>query len=111
MVGKEGDELGIEPIRDRLEMDEKLIERALDLHGIPKILLRNSIPVAEAEKNIDDYEITPEFVYDWDAKEQKVEVSEKRWIVKDDKSVDSYSLMAPPVVISMLKQMVEVLGL
>jgi len=109
MVAKEGDELGIEPIKERLEMDEKLMERALSLHGIPKILLRNAVPVEKAEEFIDDYEITPEYSYEWDEKNQKVKVIEKPWQVKDDKGINSYSLLPPPVVLSLIKQMVEVL--
>jgi len=38
-------------------------------------------------------------------------VIEKPWIVKDDEGVPSYSLLAPPVVVSMIKQIVEVLDL
>ncbi|MEK9182795.1 MAG: nucleoside monophosphate kinase, partial [Patescibacteria group bacterium] len=40
MVGKEGDAAGIESIRERLELDDKLIKKVMSLHGIPKILLR-----------------------------------------------------------------------
>ncbi|MDD5071601.1 MAG: nucleoside monophosphate kinase, partial [Patescibacteria group bacterium] len=63
MTGKEGDSLGIESIRARIELDDKLIDKVFSLHGVPKILLRNSIPVEEAEKLVDNYEITPEYGY------------------------------------------------
>jgi hypothetical protein len=43
MLPKEGDNLGIKPIRERLKKDEKLIKQAFSLCGIPKILLRNSV--------------------------------------------------------------------
>ena len=109
MVTKEGDELGIEPIRERLEKDEMLIKEAYKLQGIPKVLLRNSIPVDKVEEFTDDYEITPGFVYNWDEKEQKVITTEKPWEVKDDQGVASNSLMPPPVVVSMIKQLVKVL--
>jgi len=110
MVAKEGDELGIEAIRDRLEADEELIERAFSLHGVPKVLLRNSVPVAEAEKIVDSYEITPEYVFRYDESADKVVVSEKPWIIKDDGGVDSYSLMPPAVVVSMIRQIADILG-
>src|SRR3989344_3750383 len=45
MVGKAGDSLGIEAMRDRIEMDKKVIKRLLDIQGVPKVYLRNSIPV------------------------------------------------------------------
>ena len=111
MVSKEGDELGIKPIRARLEMDGKLIERSFSLYGIPKILLRNSLPVKEAEKFVDGYEITPEYSYQWDEKSKKVEIIEKPWIFPDDQGLPSYSLLPPPVVVSLIKQMVEALNL
>lgn len=111
MVTKEGDELGIEPIRKRLETDEILIKRAFSLYGIPKVLLRNSIPADKVEEYTDDYEVTPEFVYNWNEEKGEVEVTEKPWEVPNDEGVTSNSLMPPPVVVSMIKQMVEVLGL
>jgi len=138
MVKKEGDELGIKPIRERLKVDEKLMELAFSLYGIPKILLRNSVPVTEAKNFVDDYEITPEYVLEWNKKSKKVhpvrnlknkrdsniklskkqfgvsdgvKVKEKPWIFLDDKGVPSFSLLPQPVVISMIKQMVEVLNL
>lgn len=111
MEEKEGDELGIEPIRDRLEKDEKIIRNVFELHGIPKVLLRNHVPVKEAEKHYDKYEITPEYSFKWDEKSKEIEVIEKPWSVKDDNGVESYSLLAPPVVVSMIKQLVEVLDI
>jgi len=111
MVAKEGDELGTAPIAERLETDAKLIEQAFSLHGIPKILLRNTVPVEKAKEYIDDYEITPEYAFEWDEKTQKVIVKEKPWVVLDDKGVPSYSLLPQAVVVSLIKQMVHVLGL
>ena len=110
MVGKEGDELGIEAIRDRLELDEKLIQKILELQGVPKVLLRNAVPVAEADKLIDNYELTPEYYYEKRA-DGSVETKEKSWTIKDDEGVESYSLMAPAVVVSFIKQLVTALGL
>jgi adenylate kinase family enzyme len=111
MVSKEGDELGIETIKDRLALDEKLIKQAFSLYGIPKILLKNSVPVEEAKNYVDDYEITPEYVYQWDENEKKVKVIEKSWEIPDDNGVSSYSLLAPPVAVALIKQMVEALKL
>jgi len=111
MVTKEGDELGIEPIRERLNKDEMLIKQALTLQGIPKVLLRNSIPVSEVKDVTDDYEITPEFTYTFNEAKNKVETSEKPWEILDDQGVLSNSLMPPPVVVSLIKQLVSALGL
>ena len=109
MVAKEGDELGIEPIRDRLNADWELIKQAFSLYGVPKVLLRNSVPVFQAQEMVDDYELTPEYVLEFDPKLKKVKVTEKSWVIKDDEGIDSYSLMAQPVAVSMIKQIVEVL--
>lgn len=111
MARKEGDELGIELIKERLELDEKLLKRAFSLHGIPKVLLRNSVPVDMAKDFVDDYELTPEYVYEWDDKNKKVRIIEKPWTVADEDGILSYSLMAPAVAVSMIKQLVKVLNL
>jgi hypothetical protein len=79
------------------------------LYGIPKIFLRNSIPVSVAKDYVDDYEITPEYFYE--LKEGRVIIKEKPWIFKDDEGVDSFSLLPQPVVLSFIKQLVEVLSL
>ena len=111
MVPKEGDELGIAPIEERLKKDDMLLNEATKLHGIPKIYLRNAIPKNKAKAAVDDYEITPGYYYEWDEKNNKTKVLEKLWLVPDDEGNESYSLLPPPVVVSMIKQMVKVLGL
>ena len=111
MVAKEGDEAGIEPIKARLMRDEEINQAALRLYGVPKILLRNHVPVEYANKYFDDYELTPEYVSSWNSKKKKVEIEEKPWTVIDDNGVESYSLLAPPVLVTMIKQLVEALNL
>ena len=111
LVPKEGDKAGIKPIKERLKKDEKLINQAMALYGIPKIFLRNSVPKDVASKCIDDYEITPAYSFQWSEKDKKVKVQEKPWVVPDDEGRPSYSLLPPPVVVSLIKQMVKVLNL
>ncbi len=111
MVVKEGDELGIEPIKERLKTDENLIKQAFSLYGIPKVLLRNSVPKDKAKEFVDDYEITPEYSYEWDEKNREVKIIEKPWQVLDDDKVSCYSLMPPPVVVSLIKQLTKALNL
>jgi len=115
MVTKEGDELGIEPIKSRLEKDGLLMEQVYKMHGIDKILLRNSIPKDVVGEFANDYEITPEYQYSFNenppAGGSKVEVKEKPWEVKDDNGVISNSLMPPPVVVSLIKQLVKALNI
>ncbi len=109
MIQKEGDELGIEPIKERLKKEEEIMKNAMALYGIPKILLRNSIPVSVAKDFVEDYEITPEYYYE--LKNGKVIIKERPWVFKDDEGVDSYSLLPQPVVLSFIKQLVEVLNI
>ena len=111
MVTKEGDEQGIEPIRKRLKTDEMLIKRAMELHGIPKVMLRNSMPIEVAKDYTDSYELTPEYIYSWEKDKKEVSVSTRPWQVNDDEGKPSNSLMPPPVVVSLMKQLVQVLGL
>lgn len=111
MVSKEGDDLGIEAIRDRVEADGKIMRTLLNLQGVSKILIRNCVPVTEAADAIDDYEITPSYRYEWNGAEQKVNVIEEPWVINDDEGIPSYSLLPAAVVVSFIKQMVSVLGL
>ncbi len=110
MIRKEGDEKGIAPIKDRLDMDEKLMKQAFNLYGIPKILLRNSVPVDKAEEYVSEYELTPEYNYEINKDTGEVEIIETPWTIKDDNGVDSYSLLAPPVVVSFIKQLADIIG-
>ena len=109
MVRKEGDELGIEPIKQRLKKDEQLIKKAFSLYGIPKVFLKNSILVDKAKQFVDEYEITPEYNYQLDEKTGEIKIIEKPWQILNDKGIPSYSLMPPPVVVSLIKQIVELL--
>ncbi len=111
MVAKEGDALGIEAIRGRIETDDKIMRMLLDLNGVPKVFLRNSVPVKLAKDSIDDYEITPAYSFKLNEESQKVEIIESPWAVNDDDGELSYSLLAPAVAVSMIKQVTKVLGL
>ncbi|MEK7124473.1 MAG: nucleoside monophosphate kinase [Patescibacteria group bacterium] len=111
LTTKEGDELGIAPIKERLDKDEKLMEQIYKMHGISRVLLRNAIPVAKVTENYDDYEVTPEYNYTFDESTGKVQVREKPWEVKDDEGNITNSLMPPPVVVALIKQLAEKLGL
>ena len=110
MQAKEGDELGIEPIRARLEVDDQIFKRLLELAGAPKIYLRNALPVSEKDK-VDEYELTPEYKYEYHADTGAVETKKDPWVIGDDQGVPSYSLLPPAVVVSLVRQMVQVLGL
>lgn len=109
MISKEGDELGIETVRDRIEIDGKVMATLRGLEGVPKVYLRNSVPVDVAKDYIDDYEITPAYRYELDG--EKVKVIEEPWTVKDDEGKQSYSLLPASVALALIKQTAQVLGL
>ncbi len=111
MVPKEGDELGIEPIRERIEIDNKIAAKLLNLEGVPKVYLRNSIPVSVAKKTVDDYELTPAYRYERDTKSGKIKVVEEPWVIKDDEGKPAHSLLPAAVTVALIKQITKVLGL
>jgi len=74
--------------------------------------LRNAVPVNSIKDGIvDEYEITPKYVFKHDKKTDEVTINEEPWVVKDDEGVDSYSLLAPPVAVTLIKQLVKALEL
>lgn len=111
MTAKEGDNLGIETIRERLEMDDKLINKVFSLHGVPKILIRNAVPTEKANELVDEYEITPEYYYEYDETSKTAKTLERPYTVKDDEGVEVFSLLAPPVALSLIRQLVKALNL
>lgn len=110
MVPKEGDELGIAPIKDRIMMDDKISDTLVQMEGIQKILLRNVIPAVTALDYVDQYELTPAYKYAWDEATKTVNISEEPWTVKDDNGVESNSLLPAGVVLGLIKNTARVLG-
>ncbi len=111
MTAKEGDELGIEAIRSRIEIDDKVMKTLLNFNGLDKIYLRNSVPVKMAKRYADDYEITPAYKYEFDKNTGKVRILEEPWVVKDNAGEKCYSLLPPAVVVSLIKQVAKELNL
>ena len=111
LITKEGDNLGIEAIRERIEADKEVMKTLLKLEGVPKIYLRNAIPKAKAKEYVDDYETTPSYRYEVDKKTGNVKVIEEPWVVKDEKGTPSYSLLPAAIVVSLIKQITKVLEL
>jgi adenylate kinase family enzyme len=110
MVEKEGDAAGIESIRGRLDRDQVLIDKLFSIHGVPRILLRNAVPVDVADEYVDEYELTPAYSYEVRS-DGKVVTKEDPWTVEDDEGVRVYSLLAPAVTLSLIKQLAAALKL
>ncbi|HPW34214.1 MAG TPA: nucleoside monophosphate kinase [Candidatus Paceibacterota bacterium] len=111
MVPKEGDSLGIEAIRDRIEVDDAVMRTLMKLEGVPKIFLRNSVPADTAKDVVDDYEITPAYKYEYNKETKEVKVIEESWSVLDENGDKVFSLLPAPVVVSLISQIVKALGL
>lgn len=109
MVTKEGDEKGLELIKDRLTADDGLIRETMKLYGVPKIYLRNSVPVDEVSNYVDEYELTKNKEFKWNEKLERIETKDVEWVINDDDGVPSYSLYAAAVVVQFIKQLHEVL--
>lgn len=109
LVAKEGDDKGIEPIRARLEQDARLVEMASRLQGVPKVLVRNAVPVDKVQELVEEYELTPEYTYLLDQNTKQVLVNEKPWTIKDDSGNECHSLLAPAAVVSMVSQLHAIL--
>ncbi len=108
MLAKEGDELGVEIMRDRLESDEKLIHQTYEMHGIPKILLRSSVPVDKVDEYCDDYEITQIHEYSVDEK-GNIKTNLKDWIFDDDDGIPSKTLVGSAVALAFIDQLHKIL--
>lgn len=106
---KEGDEKGIDHIRARLDTDDELIRKAFTLHGVPKILLRSSIPVSIIDEVVDPYEITPRVKFSCDMKTKKVHSTYEPWTYLDDNGVESQTLVPAPVVLAFIRGLHEIL--
>ncbi len=111
MVPKEGDELGLGPIRERLEADDQVFRQLLNLEGVKKIYLRNSLPASYALEYVDDYELTPTYKYKYHPETKEIEILEEPWVIKDGNGVATHSLLSAPVALSLIKQTAQVLGL
>ena len=109
MVAKEGDNQGIEAIRERMDKDEEVMTKIMALQGVNKVLVRNTIPVDKAKEYVDDYEITPSYIHELDKQDGTVKTKEEPWVIADDDGVPSHSLLPPPVTLSMIKQIAQIL--
>ena len=106
-VEKEGDSSGIGSIRERIDLDEKLMRVAVKLYGIPKVIIRNSVPAEIAHQYLEDYEFQPAFSYSYENGE--IEVSRKPWEFKDDNGVVSNTMLAATYVLNMFSQIHQIL--
>lgn len=109
MTQKEGDDLGIDGIRQRLEADQATIEYAAQLQGVQHIYIRNSYPDEVAFDYLDEYEIAHEHVFSYNPVTQKVEVTTVPWKITDNNGQSVYSVTAPAAVVMFLRQLYEYL--
>jgi len=109
MGEKEGDALGIEGIRQRLEADQALIEYASSLQGINQIYIQNSYPVNVANEYLDEYEIAHEHIFSFNQQINNVEITKKPWQVEGNDGRAVYSVTAPAGLVMFIKQLYNLL--
>lgn len=109
-VSKEGDAAGVESIAERLQQDQALIDKALSLQGIDKVVLRSGVPLSEAHVKLDDYEVQPMISYQGgkasEGSEVKLVVSD--WVFKDDAGVDVCTMYGAAGAVAIFSQIYDV---
>lgn len=106
-VSKEGDEVGIKSIEQRLKDDQHLMDVASNLQGIEKILVKSSVPIDEASQYFEEYEIQQAINYSLEG--DKVNSSKSSWVFKDDNGVDSVTMYAATFVVNIFNQIHKIL--
>lgn len=107
MGEKEGDALGIDGVRERLEADQALIEYASNLQGVDKIYIQNSYPVGKALDYLDEYEIAHEHVFSYNNETAEVEVKKQPWVIADNAGNEVYSVTAPAALVMFIRQLYD----
>lgn len=106
MVAKPGDEVGVAALMERMERDFKLMNLARKLHGVPRIEVFNGVPKDIAYEYFQDYEITPEYHYEY--KDGQVKITTTPWQVTED-GVTYVSLLAAPVLVQFVLHLIKLL--
>lgn len=111
LVAKEGDSEGIESIRGRLDAEGELMKVANSLQGIPKVLLKNTIPVTQSSSYVDEFEISPSFSYSIGSglPGGEVKILRNPLVLSDDIGIESHSLSGASIVVSMVNQIYNIL--
>ena len=108
MICKEGDQDGINSIRERLDMEGQLMKRVSELHGVEKINLVSTLDAETSHIYADDYELTKEFTY-VKKEDETIEKSETTYTFSDDEGKQVHSLVATPVVVQFIYQLHKIL--
>lgn len=101
LAPKEGDHLGIINIANRIKSDLEIMNMAKNLYGIPKIEVYNSVPVSEASKYLNPFEITKEYFFT--KKEDKIIRNEKDLIFREN-GEEYISLLPTANVVQIIRQ-------
>ncbi len=105
LITKEGDEKGLENIKERVINDLELMKLVRKMYGIPKIEIYNAIEASKVKDLVEDYELTKSYRYE--VKDDKVKTIKEPYKVAVQ-GREYYSLRPEPVVVQLIKQLFEV---
>lgn len=105
LISKEGDNLGIKGIEDRICKDLELMDRARKMYGIPKVEIYNSILEEDYLDWVDEYEITKRYSYEKD-KAGNIKRNEKRFVFEEN-GKKYVSVLAATGVTQFVKQLAD----
>lgn len=109
LIRKEGDEKGIENIRERLDKDGMLMAEIEKLPERNKLKVVNHIDLDRLGADVDEDEVAKKLVFSYDHGRDSVNVGYEPLIVKDDSGKDVYSLMSAAAVKDMLTSISQIL--
>ena len=81
------------------------MQLAENLYGVPKIRMYNAVNVDDASQVVQNYEITQRYIFEY--KNGEVVRRAEPWLVREG-GKEYYSLLAAPVILQFLRQLVEV---
>lgn len=107
MERKEGDEKGIDLIKDRVITDLQVMEMARKMYGIYKFELYNAVPFDSADKLTYSFERTYSFKHEIHGSEV---ISTKTEYIVEDHGKKYYSMLPPYVVVRFIKELAKMFG-
>jgi adenylate kinase family enzyme len=105
---KEGDAEGIKSIEARIKGDEDLMKSAMNLQGIPLVLVEGAVPYNRVTDYLEPYEVQSMYEYSHDSNNNVI-VNKKPWVFKDDENKECCTMYAATYVVNIFIQLHKIL--